>query len=495
MSIPASQIVNIQPRIIADNGNDLEFNGLVLTQNSIIPTSSPVLVFGTATDVGNFFGVDSDEYKASAVYFGGYNNSFKKPNKILFARRIDVAIPAYICGGAFDGVLSDLTSITGGDLTINIDGKDVTVNGIDFTGATSLSDVANILQTALQTQLDGVTVGYSSLTKAFTITSPSTGVTETVTYGSGSIATALNFTAESNAVLSQGFNAQTVAENMAMIVNETQNFVSFTTLYEADNTEHLACAEWASNQGADYLYVGWTGDPNLLVPGSTSSIADLIDKANYGATELVYNNINVALFLMGAIASVDWERYQGTINYAFKRADGVGATVNNALEADLLLNKGVSFMGNYATRNNAFIFFYDGKMFGDYGYVDTFINAIWLKNVLQLAIMNGLANAGRVPYTEIGYSLIRAWVQDPLNRAINNGVIDSGVSLTESQKAQIQQETGKDLTTELSTTGYAVLISDPSASVRTARKSPNISLYYAYGGSVNKIDLVSNAVI
>ena len=195
------------------------------------------------------------------------------------------------------------------------------------------------------------------------------------------------------------------------------------------------------------------------------------------------------------IASVDWERYQGTINYAFKRADGVGATVNNALEADLLLNKGVSFMGNYATRNNAFIFFYDGKMFGDYGYVDTFINAIWLKNVLQLAIMNGLANAGRVPYTEIGYSLIRAWVQDPLNRAINNGVIDSGVSLTESQKAQIQQETGKDLTTELSTTGYAVLISDPSASGRTARKSPNISLYYAYGGSVNKIDLVSNAVI
>ena len=56
-------------------------------------------------------------------------------------------------------------------------------------------------------------------------------------------------------------------------------------------------------------------------------------------------------------------------------------------------------------------------------------------------------------------------------------------------------ETGKDLSTELSTDGYAILIEDAGASVRVGRQSPNISVYYTYGGSVNKIDVASTAII
>lgn len=109
--------------------------------------------------------------------------------------------------------------------------------------------------------------------------------------------------------------------------------------------------------------------------------------------------------------------------------------------------------------------------------------------------MNGLSNAGRVPYNEQGYTLLRAWMQDPINRALNNGTIDIGVAMSESQKAQVIQETGKDLSTELSTAGYAVLIEDAGASVRVGRNSPNVSLYYTYGGSINKVDVASTAIL
>jgi hypothetical protein len=109
--------------------------------------------------------------------------------------------------------------------------------------------------------------------------------------------------------------------------------------------------------------------------------------------------------------------------------------------------------------------------------------------------MNGLTNAGRVPYNDRGYALIRAWLQDPVNRAVNNGCIDPGVTLSESQKAQIYNETGKDLTTELWTKGYAILVEDAGAAVRVGRNSPIISVYYTYGGSVNRIEVASTAIL
>ena len=494
MAIPAQYIVAINPRLIPAGGTDLEFNGLFLSDNALIPLSSPLMTFANADSVADYFGQNSTEAQKAKIYFLGYNNSFAKPKHLMIARRVDNACGAYIRGAKYTGDLATLKAITAGTLNITINSTDIALTGIDFSSATSLSGVASVLQTALQSDLASTTCTYSSVTKAFTIASPSTGESETITYASGTVAEALNMTSAKGAILSQGSDALTVDENMALLTDISQNWVTFTTLYTADNTEHLALSKWASEQGIEYCYVGWTADANLLVQGSTNSIADLIDDAEYGATALVYDNVDVATFVLGAVASVNWERYQGTINYAFKKVDGVSATVNNQTDADLLLSKGVSFVGNFATRNDNFVFFYNGRIFGDYTWLDTFINTIWLKNVMQVSIMNGLTLAGRVPYNDQGYTLIRAWIQDPINRAINNGTIDKGVVLSESQKAQVYQETGQDLSADLYTNGYALLVEDAGASVRVGRNSPNISLYYTYAGSVNKIEVASTAL-
>lgn len=495
MAIPASYIVSINPRLIPAGGTDLEFNGLILTTNSLVPMSAQAMVFSSADAVGDYFGLASDEYAQALIYFNGYNNSFSKPRHLLFGRRVSSAISAYVRGTKYTGTVADIKAVTTGTLNIEIDGTSIALTSLDFSSATSFSDVATILQTALQGELASTTCTYSSVNGAFTITSPTTGDTSTITYASGTVATVMNLTAEAGAVLSQGAGVHTASADLQAIKDVTQNWVSFTTLYEATNDEHLALSAWASSQGIEYLYVGHTADANLLVQGSTNSIADLIKDAEYGATALVYDNVSIATFVLGAIGSVNWEKYQGTINYAFKKADGVSASVTDQTDADLLLAKGVSFMGSFATRNDDFTFFYDGQLFGTYGYIDSFVNTVWLKNVLQVAIMNGLSNAGRVPYNEQGYTLLRAWMQDPINKALNNGTIDAGISMSESQKAQVIQETGKDLSTELSTTGYAVLIEDAGASVRVGRNSPNVSLYYTYGGSINKVDVASTAIL
>jgi len=495
MTIPASYIVAINPRLIPAGGTDLEFNGLFLTENAMIPADAPLMAFTSAETVSAFFGETSNEYAVAAQYFLGYNNSFSKPRRLMFGRRVSSAVGAWLRGAKFNGTLAEIQAVTSGVLTITINETEISISSVDLSGATSFSDAASTIETALDAELTGVTMAYSSLTGAFQINSPATGATETISFASGTLAELLNLTETAGAVLSQGSDALTQTANMNAIKRQSQNWVTFTTLYTATDSEHLGLAAWASAQGIDYLYVGWTNDARLLVQGGTSDIASQIEAAEYGATALVYDNVMVAAFVLGCAASINWERYQGTINFAFKHADGLAPTVTDETTAALLDAKGVAYVGKFATRNDAFTFLYPAAMFGRYGFIDAFVNTIWLKNVMQVSIMNGLTNAGRVPYNDRGYALIRAWLQDPVNRAKNNGVIDDNVTLSESQKAQIFNETGKDLTTELWTQGYAILVEDAGAAVRVGRNSPNISVYYTYGGSVNRIEVASTAVL
>ena len=108
MSIPASQIVQVNPRLLKPGGTDLEFNGLLLTESPLIPASQLVLPFPDAESVGDYFGMESPEYRAAQVYFLGYNNSFKKPRALYVASRVAEARSAWLRSGPWIGTLEQL---------------------------------------------------------------------------------------------------------------------------------------------------------------------------------------------------------------------------------------------------------------------------------------------------------------------------------------------------------------------------------------------------
>lgn len=495
MAIPASQIVKINPRVIQASGTDLVLNGMFLTTNNLIPAGS-VMGFSTADDVGAFFGTASDEYTVAAVYFQGYKNSFKKPRQIFFGSRVNAAAAAWLRGSKFTGTLAQLQAVTAGTLDLSINGTAVALTALDFSSATSLSGCATVLQTALSAALASTQCAYSSQTGAFQITSPTTGASSAITYcEDGTLATLLGLTEAKGATLSQGSDALDVAANMRSIRGATENWATFTFLYSASDDEMLELSAWASAQGVEYLFVCWSTDSNLKNQVDTTSIAYKFKEANAGATTLVFGDAKYAAFIMGEAASIDWDRTQGAINFAFKSGDALAPTIDNATEATTLLQKHCNLYGTYATRNDDFVWLYDANMFGDYRYIDPFVNAIWLNNALQVSIMNGLEISPRVPYNEDGYTLIRSWCQDPINRARKNGVIDPGVTLSEAQKAELIREAGLDITSNLQTDGYYLQVADAGAQVRTTRDTPNVSLWYSYGGSVNRIEMASTLFI
>lgn len=498
MAIPASHIVEVLPRVITGGSADLELNGLLLTDNAIISASTLVLSFPSARAVGAYFGTDSVEYAAADVYFTSYNNKFLAPKAFFIARRIAEDAPAWLRGAKFTGTLAQLKTVTDGGFTISIDNTAHSVTGIDLSSATSFSDVAVLIRAAIPVGSDTVT--YSSLTGAFTITSGTAGANSEVSYASAptsgtDLSALLGLRESDGAVVSVGMDALNVNDQMTAILGKTQNWVSFSTAWEADPEEALTWAAWASNNYG-WLYIGYSTAAVMTSPDSSADMASVVKNAGYDHTAIIYGSLEYASFIMGVVASIAWQRINGTITAAFKRQSGLAPWVVDETTAVTLEAKKCNYFGNFATRNAEFIFLYPGCLSAsDYGFIDPYVNSIWLNNRLQVALMDGLTSVGRVPYNVRGYTMIKAWMLDPVNEARINAAIEAGVVLSERQRSEVMNEAGLDISSELWTQGYYIQVLDPGASVRAQRGSPIVSLWYTYGGAVQRIEVASTAIL
>ena len=490
MSIKASQIVSVTPRVISAGANELEIAGMILTENplAVFPGT---MAFANADAVADYFGADSAEYEAAQKYFLGYDNSFRKPRTLHFARMVTDAIAGALIGGSAAD-MDTLKAIANGSLTVTIDGSAKSLSTLDFSTATTQSDIAEKLQTALT----GTTVTYNSNLNAFIITSGTTGGTSSVSVATGESADALGLSASAGATVSAGSTALTPAQLMQSITDVSQNWVSFTTLTEAEDDTVEALAEWTNGTSGEYLYVPWTLDQSNTNPNSSGSLTDNLTQASYEGVMLIYGELEKAILALSIGACIDWNRNNGLVTYAFKSQSGMGPSVTDDTMAANCVSLNVNYYGKWATRNDDFIFLYQGAMIGgNFGFADAYIGNLWLRNALQASIMSGITSVGRTSYTDEGYTLIRAWCKDPINRALVNGTIEAGVQLSESQKAQLMNEIGEDVSNQIFTDGYYLLIQDPGASVRVNRDSPTLGLWYTYGGSVHRIELPVTAVL
>lgn len=492
-SIPISQIVKINPGILNAAGNGVDLNLLLLTQSTYAPVGQ-VIEFASADDVSAYFGATSTEASLAAIYFNGYTNCTKTPGKLLVAQYNTTAQAAWLMGASLRAVdLATLKTYTG-SLTVTVDGTAKTAASINLSAATSFSNAATIIQTALGT---GLTVTYDATRYAFKVTSSTTGAASTITVATGTIADSLGLSANAGAILSQGADVQSSGSVfMANVTaNLTINWATFTTTWEPDSTTEKSFALWASQQHFRFAYIGWDSDAQAKVAGSTTTFgaylqADAVDSV----IPLYAPDATHAVFIGGFVASLDFDRRNGRATLAFKYQGGLTPSVMNASDASNLIANGYNFLGRYANAKEYFNFAYPGQISGKWDWIDTFVNQIWLNANLQSSLINLLMNVGSIPYNKDGYALMEAAMLDPINRAINFGAIRAGVSLSESQKAQIRNALGYDASQAIYAKGYVIDIQDPSAAVRAARGSPSSTIYYADGGSIQSITVASIAI-
>lgn len=498
MAISASQIVQVQPRILSGTGNDLVFNGLVLDKSSLLPTEEPVS-FGSADAVGEYFGTESDEYKFASVYFGGYTNSQIKPSLLYLYRLCPEGAAPFVRGESLKPAeaLTEIKKINLGTFNFTLNGSEVILSDVDLSEVVSLSDAATVLNQALLDKAVAATVTFSSLTKSFTLAGTEVGKEKSVSKPTGTVAGAFGLSAETS-IVSAGTNAMSVTATMNELTAKFQNFVTFTTLEEPSDEDALLLSQWVSanaSAGTMYLYVCWDSAKANLDASNKTVIAEKIRELNATGVCVVYPKATIAAFVMGTAASIAWDQANGTITFAFKAQSGLGADVTDTQHSVALLGHGVNFIGNYATRNDNFVFFYNGQMFGEWAWIDTYLNACYLCNKLQVQLMAMFTSNRRIPYTQEGYAIIRANCRDVIESAINNGVINKGVTLSNAQKSVLTSELGGDFSDEIYNNGYYLQVLDATAQARQQRVSPPCNLVYTYGGAVQKLTLPAIAVV
>lgn len=489
-SIPASAIVSVQPAVIDAGGSGLDLVGLFLTDSAQAPVGS-VLSFASAADVSAYFGPLSTEATLAATYFAGYDGSGIKPANILFSRYATTAIASWLRGGSLKGMTLTQLQALSGTLVISVNGSAKTSSSISLASATSFSNAAALIEAAFTTP--GFTVAYDSISSAFVFTNSTTGASSTMSLATGTLSTGLKLTSATGAVTSQGSNTFVPGTAMASVIALTQDFVSFTTTFEPSDADKLAFATWNDAQNSRFLYVGWDDDSSATVNGNTTSFGSQVRDNGLDGIAAVYdpnNGANVAAFVMGAIASIDFNATNGRATLAFRTGSVNPGVSNQTIAANLAAN-GYNFVGRYATANDQFVFLYPGQCSGAFDWIDSYICQVWMNNAFQLALMNLLTGTGQVPYNAEGYALIEASLRGVIDQALAFGAIRAGVALSAQQAAEVNAAAGGDIAQALEQQGWYVKVGTASAEVRAARGSPPIRVFYTDGQSVQQISLTS----
>ena len=493
MTIPASQLVDITPRVIGGGLSGLAFVGTFLSKNAALPTATAV-PFYSQKAVGEYFGTASNEYVLAGNYFLADSDSSKKPDVLWFYRYVDAATAAFLRGMAV-GSLDSLKTITEGSFKITVDGTEISVTGLDFSSQTSYSGIASVIQTKLASGLAGTTCTWDSSFKAFVITSPTTGATSSITYATeaSSGVDASQLIGLASGTLSQGSAVTSLTDTMSGCVNSNSNFWSFMPVWEETSAEALELAGWCNNQGVRFMYA--MVDTSEAGKQANNQACLAYQVSDYFGVCSLYNTKALGAMTMGIGAAITPAQFNGRKTWAYKRQNGLAFTVNTETDAPILLANGYNFYGNYATASNQFKLFQNGQISGNAKWLDTYYGQVFIRDGLQNAWLNAMISANTIPYNEAGYGVLRAAAMDTINTAVNAGFIREGVKMSEAQKAQVAQEAGLDISGALETQGWYLQILDPTAQVRAERGTPVVNFWYMDGGSIQRIQGTSTVLL
>ncbi len=494
MTIPASELVDLQPRTLGGGLNGVELNGVLLSDSALLPANM-IYPFGSPDAVSNYFGAESTEYALASGYFLADDNKQKSPTTLYFYRVITEAVAGWLRGAKVSANLSAFQAVTDGALSLSIDGVVVNLTGIDLSEATSYSAIAEAVQAKLT---GGATVVYNSNFGAFIITSGTTGENSSVSFASPAesgtdLSALMNLSETSGAITSGGSAAQTLTQNMQNLIKSGQNWVTFMPVFQETDEQKEELATWCNSKGTRFAYIANEVNGNALVPNNSACFAQKV-KDYYGIFNC-YNTKAFCALAMGYAASMDLDRTNGRKAFAYRSQAGLAYTVDDAEDARALLGNGYNFYGDYATAAEEFTLAQNGQISGSAKWFDTYLGQIWLKAQMQASWLTVLKNANTLPFNVDGYSAIYAGSIDVINAGINAGLIVSGVNLSAAQIDQVNREAGMDISESLYTQGWYLQIPDADTNTRVARGPSRPNFWYCDGGSIQTIQGTSTTIL
>lgn len=370
------------------------------------------------------------------------------------------------------------------------------------TGTYTVNLSQTVISGTLTTSPANITVSYDSVLGAFLFTSGVTGSASSAAFATGTLASSLLLTAATGAVLSQGAAAASPIAFMTALAAQNSNWATFMTLFNPDsilgvNTNKLLFAQWTSGTNKRYAYIAYDRDPvpTQNNPAPTSFGQEVIAAGYQGVCPVWEpSDQNLAAFVCGTAAAINFNQAGGRITFAFKGQAGLVPGVTDATTAANLLANGYNFYGAYATANQQFNLFQNGSVSGGFTWLDAYINQIWLNAQFQLALLTYMASVTSIPYNIPGYTAVENTLSTPINAGLAFGAFSPGVVLSSSQIQQANAAAGTDISSTLATQGWYLQVKDPGPTARALRQTPICNFWYTDAGSIQKITLDSIAL-
>lgn len=181
-NLPISRLINVDVVLtpLAAQAQDLS-TLLIGGSSNVIDPSQRIRTYTTLDEVADDFGTTAPEYLAAALWF----EQNPQPNELMIGRWVETDAPARLTGGVLSTAQQAIAvwnAITSGSFGLVINGRPVSVTGLNFSSATNLNGVASIIQTALAAISTGATVTWDANNQFFVINSGVNGVNSTLAF-------------------------------------------------------------------------------------------------------------------------------------------------------------------------------------------------------------------------------------------------------------------------------------------------------------------------
>lgn len=493
--ISFTRYVNIVSGVGGGAGVRLRDLILRLFTNSPRVPAATVIEMDNATDVGTYFGTSSPEYLRAVFYFGFVSKLITAPKKIAFSRWADVAAAARIYGTTAARVVSSFTGITTGSFKLTLGAFTTDVTGMNFSGATTLSNVASIIQTAIQAVVanganwTGATVIYNATAQRFELVGGTTGAAPIAIAAAATgvpIASLLGW--NGGAVFSPGVAAEEPVAAFITSVETSDNFGSFAFVQTISAAQIAAVALQNDTYNVKFIYT-----VPIVAADAATTYAALQGLSGVAVTLAPLVTEYPELVPSMILAATAYERRNSVQNYMFQQV-ALSPSVTDNTTANTMDANRVNYYGRTQTAGQFLDFYQRGVMMGlatDPVDMNTYANEMWFKDAAGAAIMGLLLSVARVPANSTGRGQLLAILQSVIEQATFNGTISIGKPLNTTQKLYIGNLTGDALAwQQVYRLGYwldCVLQSYVTVDSRTEWKAV-YTLIYSKDDAIRKVE-------
>lgn len=458
----------------------------------VIPADERIRAYNSIDDVAVDFETTDEEYLAASIFF----SQVPRPTTLYISSRIDENISAeLITGTDVETDLAVWNAITDGGFQITTSLGVETVDGLDFSTAASMQDVASIINTEFSLSGSGPCIYDSGVAGAFRLadgdvcgsagtisflTAPPTGT---------DISSLMSGKSDEGGRVVDGVDAETISETLNVVEAINSKWYGFTFTKEVRDDSQtsagtiddcLDAAAWAEARVKTF----WnnSSDANTLVTGDTTSISYQLEQLEYNRTATIYNAGDypaVSLFARGA--TVDFDGTNTTITYKFKQLPGLTASDLSATQADNLIAVNCNYYAEFGTQlsGDSVAIVAEGVM-ANGRFIDEVVGIDWLQNAIQTDEFNYLyQSTTKIPQTDEGVAGMVQVLSGVLDQAVNNGLAAPGYVTIEGETVFLPK-------------GYEIftgLVEDQSQASREAREAPPISFVIKGAGAIHSVTI------